>query len=144
MQRVKEYTESTPFLKLYDKLAFNLGVFIFGLFAYIMGRWPNDHFYTFYNIFVPLLVFIRFVNYKRNKWHYFLLDFCYFGGVIVVVFLAFMPKSQMMYRISFFYSNGALGVATFAFSNALIFHKFDNIISLITHPVPLTAMWNVR
>jgi len=49
-----------------------------------------------------------------------------------------------MYRVSFFYANGALGVATLAFSNALIFHKFDNIISLVTHPVPLTAMWNLR
>jgi hypothetical protein len=42
------------------------------------------------------------------------------------------------------YANGALATATGAFSNALIFHKFDNLISLITHPVPLVCMWNVK
>lgn len=42
------------------------------------------------------------------------------------------------------YANGALAVATAAFSNKLIFHKFDHLVSLTLHPVPLICMWNVK
>jgi lipopolysaccharide export LptBFGC system permease protein LptF len=77
----KDYRETKDFLKLYDKFSFVLGVFIFGMFAYIMGRYPNDFFYTFYKTFIPLLIFIRFVDYKPKKLHYFLTDFCYWAGL---------------------------------------------------------------
>ena len=122
MGKIKEYTNSTPFFKLKDKLSFVLGVCIFVMFAYIMGRWPNDFFYKFYATFVPLLVFIRFVDYKTKKWHYFLLDFCYFAGAMVILFVAFFPKNEELYRLAFIYSNGMLAVSTAAFNNALIFH----------------------
>lgn len=144
MKKIEVYTESVPFLRLYDKLAFFLGVFIFGMFTYIMGRWPNDFFYKFYAIFIPFLVFIRFVNYKKRGWHYFLIDFCYFSGATIVIFVGLFPKNEYLYRLSFLFANGALGVSTAAFNNALIFHNLDGLISLVTHPVPLICMWNVK
>jgi hypothetical protein len=88
-----EYRETKDFLKLYDKFSFVLGVFIFGMFAYIMGRYPNDFFYTFYKTFIPLLIFIRFVDYKPKKLHYFLTDFCYWAGLQVILFVGFFPKN---------------------------------------------------
>lgn len=109
-----------------------------------MGRWPNDFFYQFYLVFVPLMCFIRFVDYKPKGWHYYLIDFCYYAGAIVLLFIGIYPKSPVMYRLAFMYANGSLATATAAFSNALIFHKFDNLISLVTHPVPLLCMWNVK
>jgi hypothetical protein len=117
-----EYRETKDFLKLYDKLSFVVGVFLFGMFAYIMGRYPNDFFYTFYRTFIPLLLFIRFVDYKPKKLHYFLTDFCYWAGLMVILFVGFFPKSPYLYRIAFLYANGALAVATGAFNNAMIFH----------------------
>ena len=144
MELLEAYTETTPFLQLRDKLSFMIGVIIFGVFSYIMGRWPNDFFYTFYCTFVPLLILIRFYNYFKVKWHYFLTDFCYVGGTVVLLFLALFPKSDLLYRSAFLFSTGALGVATAAFRNSLKFHKFDDIISLCTHPVPLICMWNVK
>ena len=144
MKLLEVYTQSVPFLRLYDKLAFVLGVFIFGMFTYIMGRWPHDFFYKFYSIFVPLLCFIRFINYKTKRMHYFLFDFCYFSGAIIVIFVGLYPKNEYLYRMAYIYSNGPLGVATAAFNNALIFHKLDGLVCLVTHPVPLICMWNVR
>jgi len=114
------------------------------MFAYFMGRWPHTNFYTAYTIVIPSMIFIRFVDYKRKGWHYYLADFCYYGGGIVVAFLAFFPKSMFMYRAAFMFANGALASSTAAFNNALIFHKFDHLISIVTHPVPLICMWNIR
>lgn len=42
------------------------------------------------------------------------------------------------------YSNGALAVATAAFSNKLVFHKFDQLVSVVLHAVPLMSMWQVK
>lgn len=118
----KDYRETKDYLKLYDKFSFVLGVFIFGMFAYIMGRYPNDFFYTFYKTFIPLLIFIRFVDYKPKKLHYFLTDFCYWAGLMVILFVGWFPKNEYLYRVAFLYANGALAVATGAFNNAMIFH----------------------
>lgn len=131
-------------MRTLDKLSFILGVALFGTFSFVIGRFPNSGFYIFYSIMFPLLVGIRFVNYKQKGWHYFLIDFCYYGSSTVLIFVALFPKSQIMFRLAFFYANGALAVATGAFSNALIFHQFDRLICLFTHPVPLVIMWNVR
>ena len=131
-------------MQLKDKLSFVLGVFLCGTFAYMIGRWPNDFFYKFYLVLVPIMCLIRFIDYKPKGWHYFLIDFCYYAGAIVLMFIGFYPKSPVFYRLAFMYANGSLATSTAAFSNALIFHKFDNLISLITHPVPLVCMWNVK
>ena len=90
------------------------------------------------------MIFIRFVDYKPRRWHYFLLDFCYYAGAVVIIFIGFAPKNKIFYRLAFMYANGALAVSTAAFNNALKFHKFDNLICLCTHPVPLVCMWNVK
>lgn len=142
--QARSYSQTETFMKTLDSLSFILGVALFGSFAYIMGSMPNYGFYIFYSILVPIMVSIRFVNYKPKKLHYFLLDFCYFGGATVLLFVTVFPKNQVMYRLAFLYANGALGVATAAFSNALIFHQFDRLICLSTHPVPLLVMWNVK
>lgn len=127
-----------------DRLSFNLGVWMFCSFSYIMGRWPNTLFYNFYTILAPTMILIRFADYKPKKLHYFLLDFCYFGTSMVWMFVTLFPKSEILYRLSFFYSAGILAVSTAAFENALIFHRFDRLVCLVTHPVSLVVMWNVR
>ena len=58
--------------------------------------------------------------------------------------MALFPKNEVFFRLGFLYANGALAVATGAFANALIFHQFDRLICLATHPVPLVVMWNVK
>ena len=121
-----------------------MGVFFIGSFAYLMGRYPNSLFYTFYCLMTIIMIIIRIIKYKRRGWHYFLLDFCYFGCGVVLVFIGVAPKSKLMYRLAFLYSNGALAVASVAFSNSLLFHKLENLISLATHAAPLVCMWNVK
>ena len=64
--------------------------------------------------------------------------------MIVVMFVAYAPKNDYLYRMAFIYANGALGVSTAAFSNALILHKYDDLIGMMLHAGPLCCMWNVK
>ena len=46
--------------------------------AYYLG-WSPSTFYRVYSIQVALLLALRWVVYRVKRWHYYLLDFCYFG-----------------------------------------------------------------
>jgi hypothetical protein len=125
-------------------MAFNIGVLLFVSFTFILGRYPNDYFYYYYSTIVPTMILIRFISYRKRKLHYYFTDFCYFGTGLVWVHVTFFPKNEIFHHIAYLYSNGVLGLATAAFSNALIFHKLDKLVCLVTHAVPLVCMWNVK
>ena len=131
-------------MKLMDKFSFNFGVVMFGAFAYIMGRWPNDMFYTFYAILVPTMNFLRWYDWQKSGWHYYLFDFCYYAGAFIWAFVVLYPKNKDLYHVGFHFSNGVLAVSTIVFDNALIFHKMQFLISLALHTIPLLTFYNIR
>ena len=47
--------------------------------AYYLG-WSPSTFYRVYSIQVVVLLALRWVVYRFKRWHYYLLDFCYFGA----------------------------------------------------------------
>ena len=110
-------------MKLLDKMSFNFGVIVFGSFAYIMGRWPNDVFYYLYASIIPMMILLRWYVWRGTGDHYYVADFCYYASTVIWIFVVLYPKNKDMYHVSFHFSNGILAVSTIAFGNALIFHK---------------------
>jgi hypothetical protein len=141
---IKDYTETLPGMKLMDRMSFNFGVAVFGAFAYIMGRWPNDIFYTFFCCVLPAMTFLRWYDWRKSGWHYYLADFCYYGSFTVCIYVAFCPKNKDLYHVGFHFANGILAVSAVAFDNALIFHKVQFLISLALHTMPLLVYYNIR
>lgn len=93
VNQAAEFRETESWMQTLDKLSFIFGVVLLVTFVYILGRYPHSHFYVFYSSLVPTMVLIRFVDYKPKRSHYFLLDFCYFGGATVLLYVVFFPKS---------------------------------------------------
>ena len=144
LSAINRYTETLPGMKLLDKMSFNFGVVCFACFAYIMGRWPNDHFYSFYAFIVPMMKFLRWYDWKKQGWHYYLADFCYYAGTCAWLFVVLYPKNKELYHVSFHFSNGILAVSTIVFDNALIFHKLQFLVSLALHTIPMLTFYNIR
>jgi hypothetical protein len=73
---------TAKFVRLRDKVAFfvSLNWLIFAF--YILGAAP-DYFHVFYTIFFWFLVGCRYVMYKAKNWHYYLLEFCYYGNFVM-------------------------------------------------------------
>ena len=71
-------------------------------------------------------------------------DFCYFANTLIILFLEFFPKNDILFKVFFVYANGPFGVAIPAFKNSMIFHKIDNLISLTIHVIPQVTSWNLR
>lgn len=71
---------------------FNLVVTI--TFIYLMGTYPDDHFYTFYGILVPLFYAIRLVEFIKIGHYFYFSDLCYIGTYMQWLFVVFYPKNE--------------------------------------------------
>ena len=148
LEAISSYMETAPGMKLMDKLTFNFGVILFAVMAFIMGRSStlqhDTFFYNFYAVLIPTMIFVRWYVWRKSGAHYYLFDFCYFANIIIWIFVMFFPKNEDLYLVCFHFANGTLGVSTVAFSNALVFHKIQVLITLGLHTIPLLVFYNIR
>lgn len=141
---IEQYLAKAPIIRFMDKISFIVGVFILIATTFMLGRYPNDLYYSFHTYTVSILVAIRLLNYRMKKWHYYLFDFCYFANTLIMYYLLVDPKNEILFKVFFIYANGPFGVAIPAFKNSMIFHKIDNLTSIAIHLIPLVSSWNLR
>lgn len=79
--------KTAPFVRLFDKLAFIVGVLLLIFTTYILGRYPHRGYYNYHTFAVISLVLLRLYNYRKKGWHYYLFDFCYYASIIIIVYL---------------------------------------------------------
>jgi hypothetical protein len=84
---IDRYMKTAPFVRLFDKLAFIVGVLLLIFTTYILGRYPHRGYYTYHTLVVLGLVLFRFYNYRTKGWHYYLFDFCYFANTLIILYL---------------------------------------------------------
>ena len=139
-------TDSENKRKLFNIIephAFKLYTVMFLTFAYVMGKWPHSFFYYFYLLIVPISLCIRFIEYTSINWHFYLIDFCYYGSAIVLLFLSLAPKNDYMFRIAFLFSNGILAWACIIFNNKMILNS-SMVVNLPLHLFPAILMYNIK
>jgi len=93
---------------------------------------------------ISIFVTSKWVMYKMSGWHYYMMDICYQVNFALFLFLQFFSKNDYLFKTMFFLSNGCLAMAVGAFRNQMVFHKIDNMSSLMLHMFPQLAMWNLR
>ena len=59
-----KYIRGAPFVRLVDKISFIFGVLLLIATMYLLGRYPNSHYYTFHVITIISLVMFRLINYR--------------------------------------------------------------------------------
>lgn len=104
--------------------------------TFFLGRYPNSFYYDYQSALLTLLVFLKWVYYKSQGWHYYMTDFCYAANALLILFLEFYPNSDYLFKTCFFFANGCLAIAVAAFRNQMVFHKVDNMSSLALHIFP--------
>ncbi|MED6133039.1 glycerophosphocholine acyltransferase [Stylosanthes scabra] len=126
-----------------SKVTHLLGVLSFGGFCFLLGARPQDVplvYCLFYVIFVPL----RWIYYKFKKWHYYLLDFCYYANTIFVVFLLFYPRNEKLFLVCFSFAEGPLAWALIVWRCSLVFSSVDKIVSVLIHLLPGMVFFTIR
>ncbi|KAH0672693.1 hypothetical protein KY290_024923 [Solanum tuberosum] len=136
-QRAEEHE---PFI---NKVTHLLGVLGFGAFCFILGAKPQDIRYVysfFYLIFVPL----RWIYYRFKKWHYYLLDFCYYANTIFIIMLLGFPTNERFFMVCFSFAEGPLAWALIVWRCSLLFSSVDKTVSVFIHLLPGLVFFTIR
>ena len=113
-------------VKLRDKAAFVLGVSHIMISAFWLGHSPST-FYQLYTAKTLLLLGIRLALYRRDKMHYYLLDFCYYANMLMILQVWALPELCELQMILFSFSMGPLAWSVLLFRNSMIFHSLDKV-----------------
>ncbi|KAL9314641.1 hypothetical protein ACSQ67_020093 [Phaseolus vulgaris] len=137
---VKRAEEHESFI---NKVTHLLGVLGFGGFCFLFGARPEAVplvYCVFYVVFVPL----RWIYYRFKKWHYYLLDFCYYANTILLICLLFYPRNEKLFMVCFSFAEGPLAWALIVWRCSLVFSSFDKIVSVLIHLLPGLVLFSIR
>lgn len=132
-----------PFLRAMDKFSFLLGVLSMLVTEFILLRYPQSLYLAYTIMFIPMMVW-RFFSYHRSKFHYFMLDFCYFCNLLLLLWLYVYPNNLKLFKLTYALSTGPLLLAVILWSNALVFHDIDRVTSLFIHIYPPLVLYAER
>ncbi|KDP33879.1 hypothetical protein JCGZ_07450 [Jatropha curcas] len=142
-QAVKIAKQAEEHESFISKVTHLLGVLGFGGFCFLLGARPQDIPYVyclFYVTFVPL----RWIYYRIKKWHYYLLDFCYYANTIFLVDLLLYPKNEKLFMVCFSFAEGPLAWAIIVWRCSLVFSSADKIVSVLIHLLPGLVFFTIR
>lgn len=97
----------------------------------------------FYAISLPVVIAVRIFIYFKNKWQYFLLDFCYYANLTWYIFI-WIADSPLMFAVVFGIANGPLLWAMVVYRNSLVFHNHDKVTSTFIHIIPGLLSFVIR
>eukprot|EP01083_Nonionella_stella_P028872 79571_1 len=109
----------------------------------IGGNWFSGALAWYYSIKFPIMIITRYITYKQLSWQWFLLDFCYFSNMLLLVFLWINPDPQLFCMV-FAITNGPLLWAILVFHNEFVFHSLDKSTSLLIHITPAIITYILR
>jgi len=144
-QSAQQLAEEMMMEKNLGKFAFTTGVGNLVASVWLFASFPHL-FIIYYSVKMFVLFGVRFYLYYQEKFHYFMLDFCYFGNFLLFAFLWLIPKDldDRMFLVVWGVMNGPIAWAVIAFGNSLVFHSLDKTTSLYLHLTPAIVTYSIR
>ncbi|TEB35472.1 hypothetical protein FA13DRAFT_1684064 [Coprinellus micaceus] len=124
--------QSAQVVRTREKLSFFFGVSNLLFTALMFGLAPQ-WVHISYTVQGLYLLPLRFYQYKKRDWHYFLFDLCYFVTILNFVYFWIFPSSTVLFIACYCLSHGSLASAVITWRNSLVFHDQDKITSLFIH-----------
>jgi len=135
--------QTPPFLKTSDKLAFTVGIVVLLVSEMVLLEYPTMFYKLYTALLIPLLT-ARFFSYEKSKFHYFMLDFCYFAQFMLLVYLYAVPTNYIWFQVVFCATNGPLLTGIVMWRNSLVFHDLDKLTSVFIHLFPPLVTFTQR
>jgi len=132
---LREHMNEVPQVKMIDKISFTFGVLCICGSEWLALRQP-DLFPVYYYIIMSTLLLWRFITYSKDKYQLFMLDFCYFVNLSVVLQTAFFPANISWFKANYILCMGPLMFAIIVWKNSLVFHSLDKLTSFFLHAFP--------
>ena len=132
---LREQLRKPAAVMLTDQLTFSMGVVNVMATEFFLLRSP-EALRIWLLVWLPILMILRAYTYTRARYHYFMLDFCYFCNLAVVVNVLWLPNSPWLYWMTYACAMGPVSIAIVAWRNSMVFHSLDKMTSLLIHAFP--------
>ena len=141
--RLKSKISTASFRRRLHKWVFTLNFLrLLGEF-YLLGKEPC--WYPVWHTFLAVtLLSGRAVYYRLLRYHYFLVDFCYYANIILLLYLWKYPDSEWFGSAVWGYSFGSLLFSVPLLSNMIVLHNIDKTTSGFIHLSPAITLWSQR
>ena len=133
--RVRDYVKLPRAIRFADKARFTLGVVGLLVTQFVATEHPSV-FHAYYLATAPFIFSHRAYQYFVIKYHYFLIDFCYYANAAHFWQILCRPRSARFFKTTFAYANGPILWAIPLWRNSLVFHSHDKVQSVYIHCVP--------
>ncbi|KAJ2930217.1 hypothetical protein H1R20_g6857, partial [Candolleomyces eurysporus] len=124
--------QSAQVVRTREKVSFFFGVMNLLFTALIFGLAPQ-WVHISYTVQGLYLLPLRYYQYKKRAWHYFLFDLCYYVTILNFIYFWFFPGSSFLFIACYCLSHGSLASAVITWRNSLVFHDQDKVTSLFIH-----------
>ncbi|KAH9482888.1 Glycerophosphocholine acyltransferase 1 [Psilocybe cubensis] len=124
--------QSAKVVRTREKVSFFIGVMTLLGSALMFGMAPQ-WVHVAYTVLGLYLLPLRFYQYKKRAWHYFLFDLCYYVTILNFVYFWLFPSSPALFVACYCLSHGSLASAVITWRNSLVFHDQDKVTSLFIH-----------
>jgi hypothetical protein len=141
--RVRDYVKLPRAIRTIDKVSFTLGVVGLLVTQFVATEYPTS-FHVYYLATAPFIFSHRAYQYFVIKYHYFLIDFCYYANAAHFFQILIKPNSALVFKTTFAYANGPILWAIPLWRNSLVFHSHDKVQSVYIHCVPAILTWCAR
>ena len=143
----------TPFAMLRDALAYAVAVAWSWAAIWCFLAQPA-YFAPFASASLVVLNARRLVRYYRVRWHHFCLEACYFGNLMLLVWLWLprayrsgtpwdrLPSERHQFMVLFAWTQGVMASGVWIMRNSLVFESWDKMTSCAIHLLP--AMLTLR
>ena len=130
-------------MKKMDEYAYVRSMMALVILAYFLG----NNLGIYLSLFIGFTIYLFALRIMRawvKRWLLYMLEFCYYGCLSVVIYLALFPQSRIMWSITYICSTGVLTWAAFIFQNQARMDSSDHLISSYIHSFPMITVWAVR
>lgn len=144
INELKMKNEDPKFLVKRDEVIYSL-VLTSLLFTVGLLFYPDRNI-KFAFIFIKLLILIihRFFDYKKRKWHYYMIEYCYFANLFMFLIFLFWRNNKFLLATFFVNAMGPVASSFFFFRFSITWHDLSTYTSFFLHFAPISVAWIMR
>jgi len=146
IQKKTQKNQKDPiFSPFFEKIGFVFAVLNFLVLPFLTFV-PSLQWLLFYvySLNFVILIPVRFQIYRKAKYQYFLLDFCYLANILLLIYIWILPNYPSLFEIAFCCATGPIVMAIPIFGNDFVPHVLDKNISLVLHGLPFLVVYAIR
>ena len=131
------------FMSKMDRYAFARAITVFTLTAFFLGNNLQIFLWIFLSVTIYLLLY-RVVRFWVKRWLLYLIEFCYFGNILIIYYILFDGISEDIFAITYICNSGIMTLAIIIFNNQAEFTNTDRLTSSWVHALPFITNWAIR